>query len=88
MANKTSLLTADYFAKLVGGEIGKFILQQQLAILELEKKTLELDQNLRDKPRAEPRGSGEQALPACDATSVQASRPVRPAMLLRVPEVN
>ena len=44
MANKTSLLTADYFAKLVGGEIGKFILQQQLAILELEKKALALDE--------------------------------------------
>ena len=44
MANKTSLLTADYFAKLVGGEIGKFILQQQLAILELEKKILALDE--------------------------------------------
>ena len=44
MANKTSLLTADYFAKLVGGEVGKFILQQQLAILELEKKALALDE--------------------------------------------
>ena len=44
MANKTSLLTADYFAKLVGGEVGKFILQQQLAILELEKKGLALDE--------------------------------------------
>ena len=44
MANKTSLLTADYFAKLVGGEVGKFILQQQLAILELEKKELALDE--------------------------------------------
>ena len=44
MANKTSLLTADYFAKLVGGEVGKFILQQQLAILELEKKVLALDE--------------------------------------------
>ena len=44
MANKTSLLTADYFAKLVGGEIGKFILQQQLAILELEKKELALEE--------------------------------------------
>ena len=44
MVNKTSLLTADYFAKLVGGEVGKFILQQQLAILELEKKTIALDE--------------------------------------------
>lgn len=44
MANKTSLLTADYFAKLVGGEVGKFILQQQLAILELEKKVFALDE--------------------------------------------
>ena len=43
MTNKTSLLTADYFAKLVGGEVGKFILQQQLAILELEKKELALE---------------------------------------------
>lgn len=37
MTNKTSLLTADYFAKLVGGEIGKFIIEQQKAILELEQ---------------------------------------------------
>ena len=44
MTNKTSLLTADYFAKLVGGEAGKFILQQQLAILELEKRSQALDE--------------------------------------------
>ena len=44
MANKTSLLTADYYAKLVGGEIGKFIIEQQLAILELEKKELALEE--------------------------------------------
>ena len=36
-----STLVADYFAKLAGGKIGEFILEQQKAILELEqhKKT-------------------------------------------------
>ena len=30
-------LVADYFAKLAGGKIGEFILEQQKALLELEK---------------------------------------------------
>ena len=30
-------LVADYFAKLAGGKIGEFILEQQKAILELEQ---------------------------------------------------
>ena len=30
-------LVADYFAKLVGGKIGEFILEQQKSLLELEK---------------------------------------------------
>lgn len=32
-----STLVADYFAKLAGGKIGEFILEQQKALLELEK---------------------------------------------------
>ena len=32
-----SILVADYFAKLAGGKIGEFILEQQKAILELEQ---------------------------------------------------
>ena len=32
-----STLVADYFAKLAGGKIGEFILEQQKAILELEQ---------------------------------------------------
>ena len=32
-----SNLVADYFAKLVGGKIGEFIIEQQKAILELEQ---------------------------------------------------
>ena len=30
-------LVADYFAKLAGGKIGEFIIEQQVAILELEE---------------------------------------------------
>ena len=30
-------LVADYFAKLAGGKIGEFILEQQKSLLELEK---------------------------------------------------
>ena len=30
-------LVADYYAQLVGGKIGEFILEQQKALLELEK---------------------------------------------------
>ena len=32
-----STLVADYFAKLAGGKIGEFILEQQKSLLELEK---------------------------------------------------
>ena len=32
-----AMLVADYFAKLAGGKIGEFILEQQKALLELEK---------------------------------------------------
>ena len=32
-----STLVADYYAKLVGGKLGEFILEQQKALLELEK---------------------------------------------------
>ena len=32
-----STLVADYLAKLAGGKIGEFILEQQKALLELEK---------------------------------------------------
>ena len=32
-----SNLVADYFAKLVGGKIGEFIIEQQVAILEHEE---------------------------------------------------
>ena len=32
-----SSLVAEYFAKLVGGKIGEFIIEQQVAILELEQ---------------------------------------------------
>lgn len=32
-----SSLVAEYFAKLVGGKIGEFIVEQQVAILELEQ---------------------------------------------------
>ena len=32
-----STLVADYFANLAGGKIGEFILEQQKALLELEK---------------------------------------------------
>lgn len=32
-----SSLVAEYFAKLVGGKIGEFIIEQQVAILELEE---------------------------------------------------
>ena len=32
-----STLVADYFAKLAGGKIGEFILEQQKTILELEQ---------------------------------------------------
>ena len=32
-----STLVADYYARLVGGKIGEFILEQQKALLELEK---------------------------------------------------
>ena len=32
-----SSLVADYFAKLAGGKIGEFIIEQQVAILELEQ---------------------------------------------------
>ena len=32
-----SSLVADYFAKLAGGKIGEFIIEQQVAILELEE---------------------------------------------------
>ena len=32
-----STLVADYFAKLVGGKIGEFIIEQQVAILEHEE---------------------------------------------------
>ena len=37
MKTVPSTLVADYFAKLVGGKIGEFILEQQNAILELEQ---------------------------------------------------
>lgn len=32
-----SSLVAEYFAKLAGGKIGEFIIEQQVAILELEE---------------------------------------------------
>ena len=32
-----SSLVAEYFAKLAGGKIGQFIIEQQVAILELEQ---------------------------------------------------
>lgn len=32
-----SSLVAEYFAKLAGGKIGEFIIEQQVAILELEQ---------------------------------------------------
>ena len=32
-----SRLVAEYFAKLAGGKIGEFIIEQQVAILELEQ---------------------------------------------------
>ena len=32
-----SSLVAEYFAKLVGGKIGEFIIEQQVSILELEQ---------------------------------------------------
>lgn len=32
-----STIVADYFAKLAGGKIGEFILEQQKTLLELEK---------------------------------------------------
>jgi hypothetical protein len=37
MKSIPSSLVAEYFAKLAGGKIGEFILEQQVAILELEQ---------------------------------------------------
>ena len=37
MKSIPATLVADYFAKLAGGKIGEFILEQQKALLELEK---------------------------------------------------
>ena len=37
MKSIPSTLVADYFAKLAGGKIGEFILEQQKVLLELEK---------------------------------------------------
>ena len=37
MKSIPSTLVADYFAKLAGGSIGEFIIEQQKAILELEQ---------------------------------------------------
>ena len=37
MKSVPSSIVAEYFAKLAGGKIGEFIIEQQVAILELEE---------------------------------------------------